>query len=392
MNDILLYDLVFQHPERLWFILPIIGISGLLFWLVRRGTRNAFLENHFLRLHAGDKGIPTGTYMLKRWLLFSLLSALLVFAWADPFRRETTEEQVYGGVRIAFLLDVSLSMVYAHDVAPFPNRLVAAKSVLGDFAVQTAKDPKLRGTYTHAIIPFAGYAHPYLQFSRSYEEFVETIDAVDETAINAPGTSLLAPILEYERMLKEYPAPDKDTVDLMILISDGGKGEGIVSELGGIKAAIMRMPTSVSTFTVGVGSVAVERRADGSTIRRSVPVPLIIKDSTGAFVGYALEDKQNPKSKKLFSELDERMLEEVAGDPMRYFFYEGKAQFLEKLKEIIIAKRKVVKTIAHKRLESVAAWFLLPAVLLGFYLFGYGPRIASLLARSFRRVRKMTVK
>lgn len=388
MNNLLAYDLVFQHPDRLWFILPIVCISGVLFWLVRRETKNAFRENPFLRLHGGDEGVSTGMHVLKRWLMWSVISALLVSAWAEPFRRTTIEEPVYGGVRIAFLLDVSLSMVYAHDVAPFPNRLVAAKSVLGDFAAQTVKDFELRGTYMHAIIPFAASARPYLPFTRSYEEFIEAIDSIDETVINSPGTSLLAPILEYETMLKNYPPPDKDTVDIVIIVSDGGKGEGIRSELGEIRAALLRMPSSVNTFAVGVGSVIIERRLDGSEVRRSIPVPLIINDSAGGFIGYALEEKNNSKSKTLYSELDERILEEVAGDHGRYFFYEGKEQFLKKLKEIVIAKRKLVRTIPHQNFGPVAAWFLLPAVLLGFFFFGCNSRINAFLARLLRRSNK----
>jgi uncharacterized protein YegL len=384
MNSLNIFDLVFQHPERLWWILPIVCLTGVLIILAHRKAIEAFTTNPILRLHSDNVTAPSWRQPLVRFVCSSLLGALLICVYAEPKQKSVIEDPVWGGVRIAFLLDVSLSMKYAHDVHPFPDRLVAAKSVLADFATELGSDPSLRGKYNLAIIPFAGEARSYLSFSESKEEFIEAMDSIDETAINAPGTSLLEAILEYEALWKAYPTKDPNLVDIVVLISDGGKGEGITQEMPQIKATLSRLPSSVTLFTVGVGSVRSEQLPNGSMRRTTVPVPLIIRDSRGGFVEYALEDKDDPNSERLFSELDERTLASVAGGNDRYFFYEGKDQLLAKLKEVIITKRKLERSIPRAQFSDASPWFLIPAFFIASFFFGYFRGLLALIWRPFR--------
>ncbi|MDP3646271.1 MAG: hypothetical protein Q8R25_04240, partial [bacterium] len=129
MIEVFGYEIVFQHSERLLAIpLAIIVITALSAWNFRAGVK-AFAKNPGLRLHF-EEARPKWRSYLTRAFGFSVLLTLLIGAWAEPERRSHFGEPVYGGVRIAFLLDVSLSMKYAHDVAPYPDRLIAAKSVL----------------------------------------------------------------------------------------------------------------------------------------------------------------------------------------------------------------------------------------------------------------------
>ncbi|KKW23824.1 MAG: hypothetical protein UY74_C0008G0005 [Candidatus Kaiserbacteria bacterium GW2011_GWC2_52_8b] len=372
----MLPDIVFQHPIRLWAIPVAILIVGALFVWNFAATK-AVLENAFLRLHA-DEVRPQWRAYLWRTFGFSLLLALLIGVMAEPERKTYTYQPVYGGVRIAFLLDVSLSMKYSHDVAPYSDRLLAAKSVLGDFAAMTERDQGLLGHYWRAIIPFAGSAITYLPFSASYEEFLSAIDVIDETTVNDTGTNLLNPIREYELMLKNYPRKTPDTVNILVLISDGGKGEGAHKDLSHIKAALLRMSNTVA-FTVGIGSVKVTKHPDGTETRETLKVPLVIQDRNGKVVGRLFEDQKNPRSEPLTTELDERILTEIAGSPERYIFYQGKEAFLQKLKQIIIENRKLVDTIVHTRTEPVAEWFLIPAIFIAFLMFGYARRLLALL-------------
>jgi len=386
-------DLGFQHPEWLFAIVPAVLITLALFTWNFRSVTKAFAQNALLRLHFEDAR-PQVRAHLWRALLFSVLFTLLIVAATEPERRTYSKESIYGGVRIAFLLDVSLSMKYAHDVEPYSDRLVAAKSVLESFAAMTENDPAMRGEYWRSIIPFAGAAITYLPFTAGYDEFISAINAIDETTINDPGTNFLQPIQEYEQMLKDYPSKSQGAVDILVLISDGGKGEGTHKDLPYIKAAFLRMPQTV-VFTVGIGSVEVTTNPDGTEQRRALKVPLIIKDREGRVTGRLYQDADPAAPDKppapMSSELDERILTEIAGSPERYIYYQGKDVFLGQLKQMILEHRKLVDTKVHTHGTPIAHWFLIPAILISLFLFGYLRRLRALLmfvpSRLLKRIR-----
>ncbi|MDP3645843.1 MAG: hypothetical protein Q8R25_02035, partial [bacterium] len=242
----------------------------------------------------------------------------------------------------------------------------------------TVRDPELRGEYWRAIIPFAASAMTYMPLTSGYDEFISAIDAIDETTINSPGTNFLLPILEYEQMLKDHPRKTDSTVDILVFISDGGKDEGVYQDFPYIRAAFQRMQNTVP-FTVGIGSVEVTKLPDGTEIRKSQKVPLVIINREGKVEGYLYEDPKDPKSERQYSELDERTLASIAGSPDRYIHYTGKEVFLQKLKHIIIENRKLVNTIPHTRTAPVAQWFLVPAILIACIMLGYFRRLFSLL-------------
>lgn len=377
MIEVFGYEILFRHPERLWaIIVAVLTITTLFVWNFRAGAKE-LAQNQFLRLHSEDAQPHWRPYLIRA-LGFSLLFALLIGAWAEPERRHKNGEPVYGGVRLAFLWDVSLSMKYAHDVAPYKDRLHAAKSVLEDFAAMTVRDPELHGEYWRAIIPFAGSAITYLPFSASYSEFISAVNGIDETTINDPGTNFLGPVKEYELLLKEYPKKTPQTADIVVLISDGGRGEGAHKDMPYIKAALLRM-TNTAVFTVGIGSVEVTKLPDGTEIRRSLKVPLVIQDREGRVTGYATADPKDPKSERQYSELDERILESIAGSKDRYVHYTGRDALLAKLKQMIIENRQLVDTIVHTKATSIAQWFLIPALFMAGLLLGYFRRLFGLL-------------
>lgn len=380
------FSIIFRHPERLWWVVPVMIALFVLIAFAFRSARALYASHPILRLHGeGDRSVSRGTYIFG-WMGSSLLVLLLAMAWAEPVHQKVTKETIWGGVRVAYLLDVSLSMKYAHDVAPFPDRLVAAKSILADFADITLRDPVLRGKYLLAIIPFAGEATTYLEFSKSREEFVEAIDAVDETTVGSPGTNMQKAMLEYERMWKAYPPKDEHTVDIVVIITDGGKGEGNRSDLPGIKATIGRLPPSVSIFTVGVGSVEQTTLPDGRISRKTIPVQLSSRDVDGRLLRHLLQDPKDASSKKLTSELDEEMLKMIAGDRGGYFFYGGKAELLASLKQVIIAKRKPEGVVMHVTDTDTSRAFLFPAFFIALFLFGYAQRIVPNLRSLWRRM------
>ncbi|OGG44556.1 hypothetical protein A2673_03410 [Candidatus Kaiserbacteria bacterium RIFCSPHIGHO2_01_FULL_50_13] len=385
--ELLGFDIVFQHWERLWAILPAVALVGALLASDFFGTRGILAKSAWLRLQT-DKTRPSWKQYIRNFVALSFLVSLLFAVWAEPLWRTIVKEPVYGKVCTIFMVDVSLSMKYAHDVPPFPDRLSAAKAVLDDFAKQTTTDPELRGSYCRAIIPFAGSAFTYMSPSTSYEEFSAAIGNIDETTVGDPGSNLLWPFWEYEQIMKENPNAAADT-HVVVLISDGGKGEETFKDIPHIQAIVRRMPNTV-VYTVGIGSVEVTKLPNGTEIRSSVKVPLEKRDQTGAFVEYALQDPKNPKSAILYSELDERVLKMVAGADGRYIFYENRSQLLEELKQMILRHRKVEETTSHERLNPAPELFLLPAFVIAFFLFGYTRRLFALVMLPFVKRRKQS--
>lgn len=367
-------DVVFMHPERLWAIVPAVLIICLLLWWHFLGVQKALRENAFLRLHIQEAMPRPKQYAAYGTAIATLLS-LLVAVWAEPEKRISVKDPVYAGVCQIFMIDVSASMKYAHDVDPYADRLTAAKAVLADLVQLASSDEDLRGSYWRALIPFAGSAVTYMSLSSSEEEFLEAIDAIDETVIDRPGTDLLTPFLQYEALTKDRPREARCDVDLVILVSDGGKGEGNRSDLPAIKMILKRLPHAV-VYTVGIGSVEITKRPDGVETRKSIPVPLIKRDRTGAFVGYAFQDAKEPKSHVYYSELDETILIEVAGKD-HYVLYKDRERFLDDFKKIVIEHRQTVKTKTHEHRTSIALWFLIPAFCIAFFLFRYAKRFWS---------------
>ncbi len=117
---------------------------------------------------------------------------------------------------------------------------------------------------------------------------------------------------------------------------------------------------------------------DGTEVRRSVKVSLVVMDRNGKVVRYERVDPNDPKSDRVYRTLDERVLQEISGKD-RYVFYTGKEALLQKLKAAIIEHRKLADTLWHTRTVSVAWWFIAPALFLGCLLFGYMRRLLSLL-------------
>jgi hypothetical protein len=114
-------------------------------------------------------------------------------------------------------------------------------------------------------------------------------------------------------------------------------------------------------------------------------VQLSSLDAQGRLLRYLLEDPKNPSSKRFTSELDEDVLSAIAGDRGKYFFYEGKAELLASLEEVIIAKRKQEGVTKHVTEVDISRWFLFPSFFIAFFLFGYGARIASFIVAPLRR-------
>ena len=388
------------RPEFLWLlmVLPILWL--LIVW--ERRLRKKALQDPWIQLHIASAHLPRGIDRLLWWTGASVIIVLLVVVLAMPDRKIIDWQNVYGMVRITFLLDSSLSVIWGEDIKP--NRLAAEKEVVEDFVNALWFDAELKGNYAVALIPFAAAAQPfYLPFTTSREQIISNVQAINERTIRRKGTSLLAAIRGYDELLLARPARETGTVDIGILISDGGKEEGKGTEqrllpdflkelLDQHRAAIVvnnrriivrsnEQVRTVMVNTVGVGSVKI----DAAGNRVSVPIPLVIRDKAGNFFDYYREDEKNQKSQVLQSRLDEDILKDIAQQGHgTYMHFSEKEKLLQEFKAMVLRYRQKIGNVPNIRHDTLRMWFIVPAWLLCFILFGYAEPYMRIARKYFR--------
>ncbi|MBI2446367.1 MAG: VWA domain-containing protein [Parcubacteria group bacterium] len=371
-------DLIFHPPERFWFsfLLLFLVIPIVLEW---RKRKNA-LSNPEIKLYLSTSRIPATRKRVFWWIAFAAATGFLVAAYANPEMVVTDWERVFEQVRVTVILDISRSMKKAEDVEP--NRLEAAKDVVRNLVAALERDPELKGKYKLALIPFSGAALPYyLPFTVSRSEFLSHLESLDTETIAKRGTSLWAALRAYDELLLANPSRDAKTIDLGILISDGGKEEGkkeraILSQA----ASDLRDPYRAAHFLLSGERIIVRQKEPGrNTVLNTVgigmaePVPLKERDKAGNFTGYQHLIEGNPKSPVDTSTLDEQVLKELAkagGGEYRHFI--DRETIFKEFKALILAHRLEADKIPYPRYESARAWFLAPSFIIFYFLFGYG--------------------
>lgn len=379
-------DIVFRYPYRMGACALLLVIAVLAWRESRECTRA--LENPWVRLHILLlRGHPR--WVRVSWGIGLCVAVILTAgAFAVPEKRVSMEEPVYGGLRLTFKFDSSRSMEYAGDVKP--NRSRAAKNTIITLVDMLAHDTLLRGKYSLALIPFAGAAQPFfLPFTKSREEFVAALEEINERTITRQGTSVLSALNAYRELLWREP-PREETVDVAILISDGGKEDGVESERNFIPAAIKDIqhltqkkmregvpPWKVVLYTVGMGKI----RIDAEGRRIAEPVELVVRDGFGNKEWYR-QDPRNPHSPVLKSRLDEDVLKEVARlGGGEYYHFTDQAKIVEKFRALVLTHRRVTDRIASVRYEPVMSWFLVPAFVLWYFVFGFGGWLVRIVRR-----------
>lgn len=378
-------ELLFRHPERFWYLLVLLGV-WLFFWLDHKRRAKA-LENLWIRLHLSSSNFPVLKQRVFWWLGFSAVFVFLVAAYAFPEKKIADLKTLYGRVRIVFLFDVSKSMIRAEDLKP--NRLVVAKEFVAGLVEMLSRDPELRGAYPLALIPFAGAAQPFFApFTRSSTEFTANLKSMNEDTINIPGTSLWTAFAAYKELIRAYPPEDQNTLDIAVLISDGGKEEG----RGGERKELFEMIANIQSgsdvstsegagasrrvivSTIGVGSLVEKEVSPGQKAFVPGAEPLIIRDKAGNFVDYERQDPANPQSPILKSELDEAILKEVAARGKgTYRHILEKEKSAQEFKGIVVKNRKKVGEIPGAvDYKPVFQWFLVPAFIMFYFLSGLG--------------------
>lgn len=369
-------EIIFRYQERLW-ALTLIVLVVLLAWQEERRRRTAF-HDPWLQIHFPVFSLPSLSKKITWWLGASIALSLMIMAFAIPERKFIDKENVYGRLRLTFLIDSSFSMIRAEDVKP--NRMRAAKDMIAAFVDMLMHDQELRGRYSLALIPFAGTAQPFfLTFTTSREEFLSSMEEINEHTISRQGTSVFSALLAYRSLLLHYPARE-ETVDIGILVSDGGQEEGKGGERNFFQSVIRDIQdiTRGNTAnapawhfiisTMGIGDVKINDKG----VRIAESTELVIRDSTGNFIDFYREDQKNPQSPVLKSKLDEEVLMEIARfGGGSYYHFSDTQNIAHVFRELVLAHRVVVDEISHFRYEPILAWFLVPAFVLWYVLFGF---------------------
>lgn len=382
-------DIIFRNPE--YFVLSsacsVFLVVILFLWEMR--SRKKVQNNPWIKEHLAGSRIPSRNFLVTECGAIIIAVVLLSLALAQPERKTIDEEPLFGNVRFTFLVDNSKSMYYGRDVRPQqsvfePNRMGAAKEVISDFTTALWSDPELMGRYKIALIPFRGAAQPfYLTFTSSRSEFETHLSLLNERVVTKGGTSFLAVFRAYHMLLTRYPPLNPDTVDIAILVSDGGKEEGIESEGPYIQDIIAELRGFLSPpiiYTVGIGSI--EITPDGRRITRAVK--LIESDEEGSIKWYR-EDPENPGSPVLTSQLDEKMLITIAREwgGGEYYYFLDRDQLVADLGSIILSHRTVVDYHAVPRYEPLFMWFVIPAFVILYIVFGYHRWFQALVYSTF---------
>jgi len=331
---------MFENPLFLWALLfvPLVVILLVYSWRCFKKFEQSPRIASFL--YASRRpGWAARRVIAVVWLV-SL--SLLILGLAQPYVDVPTSEKKHKNVRIFFVVDVSRSMVYAEDIKP--NRMVAARSELVELYKQ------LDGHYECSIIPFAGSPNVYYcPLTYSKRVILPLLEDLGPDTAPEYGTDLVKAVSALQNILKQEKL-DQDGINLIILVSDGGKEEAEATNRVRLHALVQSMASkNCKFFTVGVGG--------------RDPCELIKRYGDGSFDDFLKED-----GKIQVSHLDEEILQAVADqgngkychfhqkDQMRGFVNEAIQRNRIEEGAIVVTKRVYLEYYLYA-LCAILLWF-----------------------------------
>lgn len=161
--------------------------------------------------------------------------ALCCLTLARPQYGTARSSEKHSGIEVAFMLDVSNSML-ATDVQP--SRLESAKLLISQITAQMTDDRLALGI-------FAGEAYPVLPITADYASLPLFLDPVTPASVNVQGTQLAAAI----RLAAASFSQRKEVGRAIVLITDGEDHEP-----GAAEAAAEAARAGMPVYVLGVGS------------------------------------------------------------------------------------------------------------------------------------------
>lgn len=260
-----------------------------------------------------------GRFVLPALRLFALV--LLIVAFARPQAGSAREVVLGEGIDIAIVLDISGSMA-ALDFEP--NRLGAAKRVIREFIQERQYDR----------IGFVIFA------SESFSQVPPTLDykvlerVVDETQVSwdiglDSGTAIGLGLASGSNMLRDSKADSR----IIVLLTDGANNSG---QIDPITAAQIAKALNIRVYTIGAA--------------RPGPAALPFPDGRVEYRD---------------SEIDEETLKQIADITGGLYFRAENAEGLREIYDTINRlERSQIEVRTFTRYRELAAWLIVPAVLL----------------------------
>lgn len=307
----------FERPIAFWLLLVLLPVLVSILLAVRRFSK--FTSQPSSKEFLSYSRIPTWRRRLFVYTLYLAALVSCVTAFTEPYTYYESKDQEYSDIRILFVVDVSRSMVYAEDVPP--NRLEATRKQIKEFY------NALDGNYECSILPFAGDVNPYFcPFTTSKNSFLSMLKELDWRTMPAYGTDLTRSMEAIDEIYIKKDRIDKSGLNIVILMSDGGKEEAIATNrVKLMKATRYLASKNFKIYTVGVGS--------------DKPAPLIIRDSKGGFVRYVTNEHNQIST----SQMDEEILKQIAENGNgRYYGLNSSTALSYDLEKVIKENRKLV--------------------------------------------------
>lgn len=223
----------FLAPERLWALLAIVPLVGLVWWAQRRRRRDLVrftgmdMLEHLAPARPGwRRGLVVG--------LFLAGIAVGTASLAQPAVQEQVTTTVRG--RIMVVIDTSLSMD-ANDVDP--NRLAAAQDAATTFVQQVDPDVQV------GLISFNGLVTLDVALTVNHARVIDAIDDLELGPATAVGSALQTAVdaLTSGDIGPGFPGA-------IVLLSDGATTEGAIPADAADSAAEAEIPV----FTIAFGT------------------------------------------------------------------------------------------------------------------------------------------
>lgn len=313
----------FGHPYYLLLLL----VLPLLAWLRTRHVKeSAFLYSSvtLLRGVANLKRSNARAMLIRlRWLVL----VLCILAMARPRLSEGKTSVKASGIDIVVALDLSMSMAamdFKRD-GEHVNRLVIAKDVLEGFVEKRTNDRL-------GLVAFAGRAYIAAPLTLDHDFFKLNLDRL-KLGIVEDGTAIGSALTAGLNRLRDVESKSR----IVILMTDGQNNAGRVPPLTAAEAA---EALGVKVYTIGVGT------------KGTAPYPQ--RDPFGG-TNYV----------QVTVNIDEDTLKSIASKTDgKYYRADNAEAFRQIYDEIDALEKTEVEMQQYTRHESLAAWFLLPALVL----------------------------
>lgn len=318
----------FENPQYLYWLL-VIPVMVAVYVLIRLWNKKQFERFASLKLREYLVPMFSPTRANTKFILFTLIIALLIIGAANLQSGSKMEKVKREGIDIFLCVDISNSM-HAEDIAP--NRLERSKQAIYKLISKLGGD-------RIGVIVFAGNAYVQLPITTDYSAAKMFLSTVDTDLIPTQGTEIGRAI---ELAVKSFG--ESENSKAIVIISDGEDHENGDA----VKAAQEAAKNGIKIYTIGMG------------LDEGAPIPLY--NQYGKRTGY----KKDKDGNIVITKLDDHILRQIAeiGDGI-YVRASNSNVGLDKIyDDISLAKKSEIESKMFTDYEDRFQWFIGAAIIL----------------------------